>query len=71
MVLPSFLGPSSTGSAKISDFCENMFQNGRLLGSLGHPWVTLGLHLGRPWIKNVPKCASKFEISRFLKIVFS
>ncbi len=62
----SFVDPSSARSAKMSDFfCEELRHNGRLLGSLGHPWGTLGLHWGALCAKNMSNYGLKSRFSRF------
>ena len=61
------LAPSSTGSAIVSDFCEKS-PNGWLLGSLEHPWGTLGLHGGALGAPNVPKCEKQSGSCRFSKV---
>ena len=42
--LDALVDQSSTRSAKCRNLCENMLQNGRLWGSLRHPWDALGPH---------------------------
>ena len=64
----AFVYPSSAGSAKMSEIVRKMSPNGRLLGSLGHPWGTLGLHWAALCAKSVSKYGLKLTFSRFLKM---